>query len=236
MYIAFYHWFDMAKSTERNNALLLRKQGKSIKEIAQRVGVSKSSASLWCRDIELTPQQVEALDKKMLYGSYRGRIIAAQLKKQEKSARVTKMKEDGCSLLGIVTPRDLFLLGLGLYWGEGTKNGAVKFTNSNPILIRLFMKWMENTWGVSKNHLTFLILINVKHRSRLSEVLKYWSHVLRVPRSQFINSVLIKAKTQKNYTNFPKYYGTIQVRAKKSTNLLYKIQGALEKVGEATAR
>lgn len=226
----------MAKSTERNNALLLRKQGKSIKEIAQRVGVSKSSVSLWCRDIELTPQQVEALDRKMLYGSYRGRIIAAQLKKQEKSARIAKMKEDGRSLLATMTPRDLFLLGLGLYWGEGTKSGAVKFTNSNPVLIQLFMEWMKKTWGVSRKQLTFLVLINIKHRNRLSEVLKYWSRVLRVPKSQFINPVLIKAKTQKNYTNFPKYYGTIQVRAKKSTNLLYKIHGALEKVGEATAR
>jgi transcriptional regulator with XRE-family HTH domain len=50
------------KIRERDEARTLRReQGQSIKEIARAVGVSCSSVSLWVRDIELTPAQIEAL-------------------------------------------------------------------------------------------------------------------------------------------------------------------------------
>jgi len=226
----------MAKSHERNRAQALRSKGQSIGEIAHELKVSKGSVSLWCRDIQLSPRQIEALDRKMLYGSYRGRIIAAQLKKQEKAVRVLRMQNEGRGLLSAITSRDFFVFGLGLYWGEGTKNGRVKFTNSNPILIKLFIRWVQEIWKIPTTELTFLILINLKHKHRLPEVLKYWSGILHVAESQFIKPTLVKSKVRKDYTDFPKYYGTIQVHVKKSTNLLYKIHGALKKIGETMAR
>ena len=50
------------KTRERELARQLRREkGASIKDIAHRVGVSKSSVSMWVRDIELTPKQQAAL-------------------------------------------------------------------------------------------------------------------------------------------------------------------------------
>jgi len=51
----------MAKPIKKSQALELRKKGKSIKEIARQLEVAKSSVSLWCRDIELAPKQIERL-------------------------------------------------------------------------------------------------------------------------------------------------------------------------------
>lgn len=48
----------MAKSKEKNKALKLRQQGESIKKIAKKLKIAKSTISLWCRDIELTPEQI----------------------------------------------------------------------------------------------------------------------------------------------------------------------------------
>jgi transcriptional regulator with XRE-family HTH domain len=46
----------MAKSLQRIEARKLRKEkGLSIKEIAEKVRVGKSTVSLWCRDIESLP-------------------------------------------------------------------------------------------------------------------------------------------------------------------------------------
>jgi transposase len=39
----------------------LRKQGKSIKDIAKELNVSASSVSNWVRKVELTNEQIEAL-------------------------------------------------------------------------------------------------------------------------------------------------------------------------------
>lgn len=49
----------MAKSKEKNKALILRQNGESIKDIAKRLKISKSTVSLWCRDIKLTSEQIK---------------------------------------------------------------------------------------------------------------------------------------------------------------------------------
>ena len=49
------------KLQEKFNAIRLRKQGKSYREIKKRVGVSKGTLSLWLRDIELTHRQLAVL-------------------------------------------------------------------------------------------------------------------------------------------------------------------------------
>lgn len=49
------------KNLERESAQQLRRDGHSLNEIVQRVPISKSTASLWVRDIELTPDQLQRL-------------------------------------------------------------------------------------------------------------------------------------------------------------------------------
>ena len=49
------------KKAERDQARELRRQGLSLGEIRRQLGVAKSSVSLWVRDIELTPEQLERL-------------------------------------------------------------------------------------------------------------------------------------------------------------------------------
>ena len=45
------------KVEEKNRAIGLRKQGKSMNEIVKEIGVSKASVSLWVRDVVLTKNQ-----------------------------------------------------------------------------------------------------------------------------------------------------------------------------------
>jgi len=50
------------KTDERNRARILRREhGLSVRHITKVLGVSKSSVSLWVRDIELAPEQVARL-------------------------------------------------------------------------------------------------------------------------------------------------------------------------------
>ena len=53
----------MAKSKQMLQARQLRKEGESIKVIAKKLSVSVSSVSVWCRDIELSKEQIESLKK-----------------------------------------------------------------------------------------------------------------------------------------------------------------------------
>src|SRR5690348_590983 len=53
--------FSGVKTSERDMARNLRSEGLSVREIERAIGVSRSTASLWVRDIELTPEQREHL-------------------------------------------------------------------------------------------------------------------------------------------------------------------------------
>ena len=54
------------KLREKRLAIKLRKQGYSYKEILEQVHVSKSTISLWCRDVIMSPKQLEKLREKRI--------------------------------------------------------------------------------------------------------------------------------------------------------------------------
>ena len=108
----------MAKSRQKIKARQLRKQGRSIKEIAKLLNISKGSASIWCRDIELTKRQTEALYQNMLKGNYAGRIKGARMQKERKEKKIRYYIEKGLKEISKLNKRELFIAGLALYWGE----------------------------------------------------------------------------------------------------------------------
>ena len=52
------------KLKEKSEARRLRFLGCSLNEIQERLGIAKSSISLWVRDVELTPEQKKELSRK----------------------------------------------------------------------------------------------------------------------------------------------------------------------------
>lgn len=126
----------MAKFQKRIKARQLRRKGESVKEIAQKLKVAKGTASIWCRDIELTPRQIQNLHKRMVIGGYKGRLKGARLQKERKEQKIKYYLIEGIKDIGKLNKR-VFIAGLSLYWGEGSKKGVgVRFYNSNPSIIR----------------------------------------------------------------------------------------------------
>ena len=60
------------------------------------------------------------------------------------------MKKD----IGKFSKRDLFIAGLFMYWGEGTKtfNTMTSVSNTDPAVLKLFIKWL-NDFGIKKKDL-----------------------------------------------------------------------------------
>lgn len=219
----------MAKTEERLQARKLRLAGKSIKYIAHKVGVSTSSVSIWCSDIELSPRQIAILIKREGDAAAKGRQVAAKLKRAEKKQRMSHFRDVGQKKIGQVSKHGLFLVGASLYWAEGSKKrGMVVFANSDPGMIKVFLKWLEECLGVAKNRLSPFVSINQAHKSRIDKVGKYWSEVTNIPLENFTKPSYKKVKNVKFYDNFEDHYGTLFVRVKKSTNLNYEILGYIE--------
>ncbi|MCR4278724.1 MAG: hypothetical protein NUV81_02345 [bacterium] len=76
-------------------------------------------------------------------------------------------------------------MGLGLYWGEGTKacKASVRIGNSDPKLIKMFMQFMITFFQVRKSDFRFsLQLFNDIDKNVAS---RYWCRRLGVNSSQF---------------------------------------------------
>ena len=213
----------MAKSRKKIKARELRRRGLSLKEIADKLGISKGSASVWCSDIKLSEKQIQNLHAKMVRGSYSGRIIGANMQKEKK---INKIRE--CSLkakkdINGLRHKELFIAGLGLYWGEGSKKSAVRFYNSDPEAIKFMMRWFRDVLKIEEDRFLMYININQIHNKRLKAVVRYWSEITNIPENQFRKPSLIKAKSKKTYSNFSNHYGTLCVRISKSSTFLYQI-------------
>lgn len=219
----------MAKSIQHIEALRLRREGKSLKDIAGTLQVSKGTASVWCKDIVLNLKQIELLHEKMVRGGYAGRLKGANVQKAQKQEKIHHYVDQGRKEIPALNKRELFFVGLGLYWGEGGKtNSAVRFYNSNPLLIKFVMRWFREVMEVSEERFYMNVTINKTHRARLDEVISYWSEITNIPICQFRKPILIKAKSEKLYENHFEHYGTLCIRITKSSDLFYRIMGLIK--------
>lgn len=219
----------MAKFKEKIKAHKLRKQGWSIKEIAKKLKISKGTVSIWCRDIKLTKKQRLELEQKMIEGGHRGRLKGVETLKKRYLERVELFKKEGAKQIGRITKRDLFIAGIGLYWGEGDKkDNNIRIGNSDPKMIKFILYWLKEVWDINNDRIKLHIGINYIHKKRLEKVKKYWAKVTGISENQFGKIVLIKAKNKKVYDNFNNHYGTLSIRVRKSSSLKYQMDGMLE--------
>lgn len=93
------------KVTEKESARSLRQQGRSVKEIARMLNVarstvsSRSTVSLWGRDIQLTSEQIEELDRRVAVSreqfAYRSRCGGANQNKEQAQIRQERFRRAG---------------------------------------------------------------------------------------------------------------------------------------------
>ncbi len=98
--------------------------------------------------------------------------------------------------------------GIMLYWGEGGKSGnVVKFTNSDPAMIRIFLKFLRIICGIDENRLKALIHIYPDHDEK--KLLSLWMEKTSIPKERFYKSYLHEGKPG-TYKNKSKY-GTLTI-------------------------
>ena len=233
-----FNGFIMIKSTKKFLSQELRKKGFSIGEIAQKLKMQKSgSISNWCRDIVLSSWQIERLLKKQRLASYAGRMKFLEKTRKARIIETEFLRKEGLKEVSSLSNRDLFIGGIGLYWGEGYKYSGgeqVGFTNSDPRIILFMLRWFKEICGIAEDRFSLQIKINIIHKKRIKELENYWSKTTGVSLSQFNKTVLIRAKSKKVYPDSKKYYGTLRITIRRSAQLRRKINGWIEGLGVNT--
>lgn len=110
------------------------------------------------------------------------------------------------------TKADMFLfgLGLGLYWGEGTKANkyAVRLGNTDPALLRRFIDYMMRFFSVRKRDFRFGLQIFTDIHT--NEALDYWTKKLSVSAKQFGKVVVTQSGSLGTYRK-KSQYGVVTV-------------------------
>ena len=200
------------KLQEKNEAIKLRERGFSYNEIMKKVFVSKSTLSLWCRDITLTASQEERLQKKKLMGAELGRTRGAK-RQQRRRIRVTQdIILKAIKAVGKLNKRERFVAGIGLYLGDGNKGDrGVGFSNANPEIIKFMVNWFEEFLQDSNKKIKCALWLHDNLDENKAK--KFWSEYLGIPESQFTKTYVAKniensKKIRKNIHE----YGIISMR------------------------
>ena len=130
-----------------------------------------------------------------------------------------------------LSKRDLLFLGIGLYWGEGYKNGNGEFgfTNSDPGMIKTYLKVLREIYNIEKEQLTLKININELFIDKINDIEKYWQDITQIGKEQFTKTTVIKSKLNKKY-NIDGYKGTIRIKVKKGESLKTRVLESVKEI------
>lgn len=168
----------------REEAIKLRKLGYSIKEVSEEMGIAKSTSSLWLRDIKLSLQAEKRLEERRVIGQYKSR--ASILAKAEKQKNI-RLKRAQQTLSNLIISKELAMLCCSLlFWCEGNKgtnDRFVRFTNSDPKLVKLFLSFLRTGFAIDETKFRILMHLHTYHDEIKQK--NFWSKNTNIPSSQF---------------------------------------------------
>jgi AcrR family transcriptional regulator len=224
--------FSTVKTRERDAARTLRREeGSSVKEIAHRLGVSKSSVSLWVRDITLTDVQTAALRERN--PAYNGQRLGAITRVSQGRARRKAHQEDGRSR---VRSRDeAFVRACLLYWAEGAKSRhSLSFSNADVELVRVWMNLLRRTLQAPEERIRITCYLYSDHFSEQWDVEQFWLGVTRLGRSNMCRSIVNNySRSSKRKRQRLLLHGTVKV-AVHDTRLIQMVLGGIQEIGGFT--
>ncbi|MDT3397590.1 hypothetical protein RKE29_13170 [Streptomyces sp. B1866] len=210
-----------AKPELKARARELRRAGKTYDEIVTELGVSKSSVSPWVRDLPKPPTPPARL-RRMIEARWAPHRRATALRRLE--TKLAAARE-----IGRMTDRELFLVGVGLYWAEGTKSRPyrpkerVAFINSDPEMIQVYLAWLS-LLGVAADRLRFYVMIHESADVGAAE--RYWADLTGMDAAAFGKTTLKRHNPKTVRKNVGEdYHGCLVVHVLDGADLYRRIEG-----------
>ncbi len=215
------------KALEREKAILLRREGKTYSEILTEIPVAKSTLSGWLKSVQLAKSQKQRITKKRTHAALRG----AQARHRSRVSEMKLLERDGLADVGKLSTRELWLIGVALYWAEGSKqyehspSTGVVFNNSDSRMIRIFLKWLAQM-KVPTSTICFELYVHETRKSEVAAFKRWWAHELKIPLTKLDRIYFKKGNPKTKRKNVDDlYHGLIRIKVNSSTTLNRKISG-----------
>ena len=171
---------------DKEQVFVLRKQGKSYREIQKKLGMSKSTVSLWLKDVGWSRQIKKRLVKKHNF------FLKEKMKKMTERANEKRLelykdkRKDAVRSYKQFKNEQLFIAGLMVYWGEGDsnlENGKIRVANSNPLMIKLFYLFLKKYFPVIVEKSKIYLILYPDLNDEVCK--RYWSDIVGIPLDNF---------------------------------------------------
>lgn len=189
----------------------LRQIGLTYGEIQELVPVPKGTLSNWCRDIQLTDAQIEAITSRTGPGSRAGIPVDTQCRRREEIAAIrSEARAFGVSHLN----DSFFVAGVALYWGEGSKTKrSLELSNSDPAALHLFVCWVRHYFD---HNAAFTLALHLHEGNDEKAAMRFWRDAVGLPDARFTKTFTKPAGTghRKNHLQ----HGVCRIRVRRSTD------------------
>ena len=219
-----------AKDELRDRARARRAEGATYDEIAAELGVSKSSVSLWVRDITVP---VRPYDPERAERAREARW-GARLRQRDMKRRGTKAAAG--DLVGGLSQRELLLLGAVAYWCEGSKDKPYArrerfvFVNSDPDLIRLMLDWLA-LMGVADESVS--LRLHIHETADVPAAAAFWREVVGPSYPAFRRPTIKRHQPTTNRLGTgDDYHGCLVLGVISSASLYWTVEGLWRKICE----
>lgn len=200
-------------------AIELRKKGFSYSEIETAINIPKSTIAFWIKKIKLTEPQIKKLKNR--------RIEVARKNSQKRISKIKKAIEEinisSTKDINQISKRELWLMGIILYWKHSSEDNikkGVRFSSSNPDLIKLFLRWLKKVGKIENKEINFDILMGKNNRKeKVQNAVQYWSKITNLSKNNFTHIYYQKGKALRTQ------FGMLRIRVRASSMLARQIFG-----------
>jgi len=215
-----------AAPPDREVARQLREDGWLLREIADELGVSPKTAFAWTTGIPVPARATHgrsADETRAMARARWDRVLA------EREAERQEIQAAAAARVGPLTDRDLDVLAATAYWCEGAKSKpwsrreALRFINSDPDLVRLFVVWLARR-GVALEQCR--LSVNIHESGDLERATAYWASVVDFPAERFAKPLIKRhnpVTVRKNVGE--EYHGCLTITVRQSRRLYQEVEG-----------
>lgn len=163
---------------------LYLKEKKSVFEIAKFLECSENKINYWIRKYKISKRSIS--DAMYIKHNPNGDPFKFVHPKNLKEAK-------------------LFGLGLGLYWGEGNKANinSIRLGNTDPELIKQFIKFLVKFFSIKKKDLKFGL--QIFSDINVDTALDFWVKIIKINRNQINKPIITKSGSLGTYKKKSEY-------------------------------
>jgi hypothetical protein len=202
-------WESLSRWEKSEVGKDLRRQGLSYGEIMELIPVKKSTLATWCREVDLTQDQIEAIRERR--AQIPGIPVDTNWRRREEIEQLRSIAREVATDL-IDDP--FWVAGLVLYWAEGTKGrNRVSVANADPRALRLFIRWLRTYVDPEAR---FTIHLHLHEGNDEEAAKQYWRSETGLDQANFIKTFIKPSGTGHRKNHLP--HGICTVRMRKASD------------------